>query len=757
MIALDADTIESLVGRVNITGKPKKNDVEVITKSALAALTTGMASVQNAFNQIKTSASNVSRLEKAKFTAAKNIVRENAAEALYAGAPNIEGTPDSTSSALLDALPDITKMFVKLTKNIEKLDLQPQPVPMDTGSMIGDVAETALSVTPPGRGMRALKIGAGALGAGILGYGAYEALTPDEPTQPAPRIPAMSPAAPAPRGGANQNVQIKQQRATQKSESFLMRAIKPLAMLSPIGLGVAAGTALSKPMATGKAWTDKLTGFIGNSITAVESWLTSFGSWLREGASSAIGFVGEGLSQAGEFIGDVTTAVSTGGRAADMEQAIDRAGIRDPVIKAQIMAQAAHESGDFRYTEEIWGPTATQRRYEGRRDLGNVNPGDGSRYRGRGFLQTTGRANYAEASRGLGVDFVRNPELLAQPNYAAASAMLWFRKRWNRFTNWGDTRAVTRVVNGGYNGLADRQSKFQRYLRLYQSGRSVSGGAAGLVQSGREAVTGAISAGGRAISSIGGAIQTIARNGVNAVRGMGYEAAQGAVRALGVTGSNGNLPSSMLESVGVGSLKALPPAARAIRALRAAAAQQGINIGITDAYRPLADQIRLKRQKGRLAATPGRSNHGWGLAFDLSDAGRSLTRGSRAFQWLAANAPRFGIFGPLASPFEMWHWEYRGGGSNTPPTQQVPPAGPRQPQAQPVGSPAMRTPAGPIQTAAIQRRRDAQGNQQTTIVVQPGGRGSTTPGYIAPKAPPKKPAKSSTPVRDFFKHYFNAA
>ncbi len=761
MIALDADTIESLVGRVNIAGKAKKGETEVLTKATLTALSQGLASVQNAFNQIKTNVGNISRLEKAKFTSAKSIVRENATEALYAGGSGSDIGADSSNSALLDSLPDITKLLVKLNKNFEKLDLNPQAIP-DAGGGISDIAETAISASPAGRGAKALKVAGGALAAGVLGYGAYQALTPDEPASAPPQTPRSSTTSSMPRTAPpaarpGQNNDVKQQRAARKSESTLLKAIKPLAMFSPIGLGLAAGaSAISKPGATGRAWSDKLTGFIGNSINTVEDWLSSFGSWLKQGASSAVGAISEGFNQAGEFVGDVTAAVSSGGRAADMEQAIDRAGIRDPVIKAQIMAQAAHESGDFRYTEEIWGPTSAQRRYEGRRDLGNVNPGDGSRYRGRGFLQTTGRANYAEASRALGADFVNNPQLLAQPNYAAASAMLWFRKRWNRFTNWSDTRAVTRVVNGGYNGLADREAKFARYLRMYQSGRSVSGGAAGLVQGGREAVSSAVSAGGQAISSIGGAIQTIARNGVNAVRGMGYEAAQSAVRALGVTGSNGNLPSNMLESIGVGSLKALPPAARAIKALRAAAAQQGINIGVTDAYRPLADQERLKRQKGRLAATPGRSNHGWGLAFDLSDAGRSLQRGSRAFQWLAANAPRFGIFGPLASPFEMWHWEFRGGGSRSPAVQQVPPAGP--PQASPAGSPAMRTPAGPVQTAAIQKKKDSKGNQQTTVVVQPGSGKSNTPGYVAPPGgAPKKPAKSSTPVRDWFKHYFNAA
>ena len=151
----------------------------------------------------------------------------------------------------------------------------------------------------------------------------------------------------------------------------------------------------------------------------------------------------------------------------DMEKAIERAGIKDPVIKAQIMAQTAHESGNFRYTREVWVPTGQQQRYEGRKDLGNVVPGDGYKYKGRGFLQITGRANYAEMSRELGVDFVNNPDLLSTPKYASISALAWFKKRWNTIKNWGDVVSVTRVVNGGYNGLGDRAQKFSKYLKKY--------------------------------------------------------------------------------------------------------------------------------------------------------------------------------------------------------------------------------------------------------------------------------------------------
>lgn len=155
------------------------------------------------------------------------------------------------------------------------------------------------------------------------------------------------------------------------------------------------------------------------------------------------------------------------GKEQDMEQAIDNAGIKDPLIKAQIMAQTAHESGNFKYTREIWGPTGQQQRYEGRQDLGNVVEGDGYKYRGRGFLQVTGRANYEEMSKEIGVNVVDNPDILSEPKYAAISALVWFKKRWNRFKDWSDVTKVTKIVNGGYNGLEDRMIKFQKYAKKY--------------------------------------------------------------------------------------------------------------------------------------------------------------------------------------------------------------------------------------------------------------------------------------------------
>lgn len=130
---------------------------------------------------------------------------------------------------------------------------------------------------------------------------------------------------------------------------------------------------------------------------------------------------------------------------------------------AAFLAQIGHESGGFVYTREIWGPTPAQQRYEGRRDLGNTQPGDGSRFRGRGLIQITGRANYRAVAAGLGIDCVNRPELLEEPRNAARSAAWWWANNGcNALADSGDFHALTRRINGGTNGLSDRMERWER-------------------------------------------------------------------------------------------------------------------------------------------------------------------------------------------------------------------------------------------------------------------------------------------------------
>ena len=105
-----------------------------------------------------------------------------------------------------------------------------------------------------------------------------------------------------------------------------------------------------------------------------------------------------------------------------LNTAMVRYQIIGPKRVAAFIAQIGHESGQLKYVKEIWGPTAAQARYEGRKDLGNTVTGDGSKYRGRGLIQITGRANYMACGEGLGLDLIKQPELLEKPHHACMSA-----------------------------------------------------------------------------------------------------------------------------------------------------------------------------------------------------------------------------------------------------------------------------------------------------------------------------------------------
>jgi len=145
-----------------------------------------------------------------------------------------------------------------------------------------------------------------------------------------------------------------------------------------------------------------------------------------------------------------------------LNRAMQEAGINTPQRQEQFLAQLGHESGGLRYMEEIASGAA----YEGRRDLGNTQPGDGRRFKGRGPIQLTGRANYEAAGRALGLDLVRNPEQAASPEVGfRVAAWFWQTRGLNNLADQGDFRGITRRINGGYNGLADREA----YLRRAQA------------------------------------------------------------------------------------------------------------------------------------------------------------------------------------------------------------------------------------------------------------------------------------------------
>ena len=145
------------------------------------------------------------------------------------------------------------------------------------------------------------------------------------------------------------------------------------------------------------------------------------------------------------------------------------AGLNRPHRLAMYLGQLAHESMGWHYDREVWGNTAAQKRYDTRTDLGNTAAadGDGYRYRGRGPIQLTGRANYAAFTawaRSMdrqAPDFVADPDaVLTDPWEGLAPIWFWDRGGLNRYADQGDFLTVTRRINGGTNGLADRERRY---------------------------------------------------------------------------------------------------------------------------------------------------------------------------------------------------------------------------------------------------------------------------------------------------------
>lgn len=141
-------------------------------------------------------------------------------------------------------------------------------------------------------------------------------------------------------------------------------------------------------------------------------------------------------------------------------------GILETPLRLQhFVAQLAHESDNFKAMEEYASGTA----YEGRGDLGNTQPGDGKRYKGRGPIQLTGRANYRTFGRALGLDFERHPEIVATPSVGMLVACkFWFDKGLNALADVDDLERITRKINGGLNGLDDRQQKLAKVKMLFR-------------------------------------------------------------------------------------------------------------------------------------------------------------------------------------------------------------------------------------------------------------------------------------------------
>ena len=154
--------------------------------------------------------------------------------------------------------------------------------------------------------------------------------------------------------------------------------------------------------------------------------------------------------------------------------------INTPVRVCHYLAQVLHETGGFVYKEEIWGNTKAQLGYDTRVDLGNTpeKDGDGKLYKGRGDIQGTGLGFYKKATKEFGVNFVKNPELLAtEPYCTMCGGFFWSDRKLNFIADkpdhWRGTinerledlpkfEYITARVNGGFNGLEDRKKWFEK-------------------------------------------------------------------------------------------------------------------------------------------------------------------------------------------------------------------------------------------------------------------------------------------------------
>jgi predicted chitinase len=142
-------------------------------------------------------------------------------------------------------------------------------------------------------------------------------------------------------------------------------------------------------------------------------------------------------------------------------------GVNTMLRTAGFVAQLAHESAEFRFMEEIWGPIPAQIRYEPpselARRLGNTQTGDGKRFKGRGPIQITGRFNYKKYGDLLGVDLTAQPGLAAQPAVAFSTAgLFWKTNGLNELADGEQFVTITKRINGGTNGLPDREKYYAR-------------------------------------------------------------------------------------------------------------------------------------------------------------------------------------------------------------------------------------------------------------------------------------------------------
>lgn len=146
---------------------------------------------------------------------------------------------------------------------------------------------------------------------------------------------------------------------------------------------------------------------------------------------------------------------------------LEKYSINTPLRISAFLAQVGHESMEFRFTRELGGDSYLNKMYDTRKDLGNTGAkdGDGALYCGRGLIQVTGKANYEAMSKKLFGDtrLLKTPSILQEPEWAVASAcQFWGDKKLNELADKGEFKKITKLINGGYNHLEERQEYYER-------------------------------------------------------------------------------------------------------------------------------------------------------------------------------------------------------------------------------------------------------------------------------------------------------
>lgn len=423
----------------------------------------------------------------------------------------------------------------------------------------------------------------------------------------------------------------------------------------------------------------------------VTSGAKNLGSSIATGASNFVGNVGEAFSATGDWISQV-------GKGGKTEQTLietaKKAGITDPEEIAMLLAQASHESGGFKWSRE-YGNDNYFKKYDNRRDLGN-GPNDGARYKGRGWIQLTGKANYAAFSKWSGVDVVSKPELLEKEPYASM-ATIWYWTQHPNMTRFGraaaqagDVVKTTKAVNGGTNGLSDRKQKYAKYIQLTKSGELGKMAASGAGTAIPPTIAKPGVASGQAAAIVNNATNKVASSGGNSPAPMigigGTDPTKSASKAsAAATGSKGNTGNAGLAKYLGMVTPDLIAKGKAHCSIASNTTMNGMNenvanlfysmigdavakgcpkIHIREGVRTLAEQQRLwdryqayrrgQGPKAPAAAEPGTSRHGFGFAIDINP--------EPSVSWLVKNGylEKWGFErNLLRSLGEWWHIEHK--------------------------------------------------------------------------------------------------